>query len=133
MHLLITFRFPHMLMLFVKWLGNLRREHRLIFRKVGYDRRLRRPRRRRTLGWQGRTLTQTLTETLALTVSLILRDRFAGKHDRLIPRGRSVIVVATGTCGRRCRSLESRVRPAASRTVASAKAFVPYFAPSFAA
>src|ERR1019366_3927650 len=112
-------------MLFVKWLGNLRREDRLIFRKIRHDRGRRGPLRLCTLRRQSRTL--ILTQTLAL----VLRDRFAGKQDRLISRGRSVIVVATGTSGRRSRPLESRVRPAASRTVAAVEAFVPWFVPWF--
>src|ERR1700674_2353011 len=115
-------------MLFVKRFGNLRREHRLIFGKVRCDRRRhdwRLPLRRcYVLRRQSRSLILTLIPTL--TLPLVLRDRFTGKQDRLIPRGRSVIVVATGTSNRR-RSLESRVRHAASRTLAAVKAVVPWF------
>ena len=49
-----------------------------------------------------------------LTLPLVLRDRFARKHDRLISRRRSVIVIAADAGGRRW-PLESRIRPAASR------------------
>src|SRR5580704_14555900 len=113
-------------MLLVKRLGNLRGENRLIFRKVRRDRRRhnrRRPLRRCcVLHRQSWSFVLTLIPTL----SLVLGDRFTGKQDRLISRGRSVIVVATGTSGRRCRSLESRVRPTASRPVAAVKAVVPW-------
>src|SRR5208282_6295543 len=119
-HILLDFRVQHVLMLFVKWLGNLHREDRLILRKVGKDRGRRRPLRRcYALRRQGRRL--------ILTLSLVLRDRFAGKHDRLISRRRAVIVVATGSSGRRCRPLESRFRPATSCPVAAVKAVVPRF------
>src|ERR1700730_1834374 len=136
-------------MLFVKWLGNLPGENRLILGKVRCDRR--RHDRRRPLRWccflrrQSRSLILILililipTLTLTLTLSLVLGDRFAGKQYRLIPRRRSVIVVATGTSSRR-RSLESRARPAAPLTLAAIEAvvpwfdtrFVPRFAPCFA-
>src|SRR5258706_14637279 len=111
-------------MLFVEWLGSLRREDRLIVGKISRDR-LRHnwcwpPRRFCALRRQSRAL------ILILTLSLVLGDRFARKQDWLVTRGRSVIVVATGTSSRR-RSLESRVRPTASRTVAAAKTVVPRF------
>src|ERR1700676_2955571 len=96
----------HMLMLFVEWLGNLRREDRLIFGKVRDDRR--RHDRRRPLRRCCALRRQSRALILNLTLSLVLGDRFAGKQDRLISRGRAVIVVATGTSRRR-RSLESRV------------------------
>src|ERR1700675_3693332 len=135
MHFFINFRVRHVLMLFVKWLGNLRREHRLIFGKVRRDRcrhDWRRPLRRCcVLRRQSRSLILTLIPTLTLALSLVLGDRFAGKQYRLIPRGRSVIVVATGTSSRR-RSLESRVRSAASRTLAAIEAVVPWFDTRFA-
>src|SRR5260221_10807394 len=113
-------------MLFVEWLGSLRREDRLIVGKISRDRlrhnRCWPPRRFCARRRQSRAL------ILILTLSLILGDRFARKQDWLITRGRSVIVVATGTSSRR-RSLESRVRPTASRTVAAAKTVVPRFVP----
>src|SRR3984893_17554111 len=100
-------------MLLVKRLGNLRGENRLIFSKVRRDRRRhdrRRPLRRCcVLHRQNRSCVLTLIPTL--TLSLVLGDRFAGKQDRLISRGRSVIIVATGSSGRRCRWLGLRVRP----------------------
>src|SRR5260370_39775781 len=122
-------------MLFVKWLGNLRRDHRLIFGKVRSDRRrhdLNRPLHRCcVLRPQSRPFILTLIPALALTLSLVFGNRFAGKQYWLISRGRSVIVVATGTSSRR-RSLESRVRPASSRTLAAIKAVVPWFNARFA-
>src|SRR5258708_27904142 len=113
-------------MLFVEWLGSLRREDGLIVGKISRDRlghnRCWPPRRFCARRRQSRALILILI----LTLSLILGDRFARKQDWLITRGRSVIVVATGTSSRR-RSLESRVRPTASRTVAAAKTVVPRF------
>src|SRR5258708_7499231 len=115
-------------MLFVEWLGSLRREDRLIVGKV------RRSRARHN--WCGphrrfcALRRQSRALILILTLSLVLGDRFARKQDWLVTRGRSVIVVATGTSSRR-RSLESRIRPTASRTVAAAKTVVPRFVPRF--
>src|ERR1019366_4479646 len=114
-----------MLMLFVKWLGNLRREDWLILRKVRND-----GGRHWPLG-RGCALRRQ-SRRLILTLSLVLRDRFARKHDRLISRRRAIIVVATGSSGRRCRPLESRFRSAASCTVAAVKAVVPSFIAWFA-
>src|ERR1700730_5609120 len=100
-------------MLLVKRLGHLRGEHGLIFREAPRDRRRdnrRRPLRRCcVLHLQSWPFVLTLIPTLTLPLSLVLGDRFAGKQERLISRGRSVIVVATGTSSWR-RSLESRVR-----------------------
>src|SRR5260221_5695869 len=113
-------------MLFVEWLGSLRREDRLIVGKISRDR------LRHNRCWPPRRFcarrrqSRALILILILTLSLILGDRFARKQDWLITRGRSVIVVATGQSRRR-RSLESRVRPSASRTVAAAKTVVPRF------
>ena len=117
-HLFINFRRRHMLMLFVKRLGNLDCEDRLIFGEVRYDRRRRRLLRCCRLGRRSRAL------TLTLRLVLILRDRFARKNDGLVSRRRSVIVVATDASGRRW-ALESRVRRAAAGTVVAAKTFVP--------
>src|SRR5580692_5856779 len=104
----------------MEWLGNGRREDRLIFRKVGNDRGRYRPFRRRYNGLRRRRLAFGRIRTRALTLALILRNRFAGKDDRLISRRRSVIVIAADTRGCRC-PLKLRVRPAASGTVAAAK------------
>src|SRR5208283_1663794 len=130
----LDFRVGHVIMLLVKWLGNFRRENRLILGKACNDRGRRQWQTRCALRRRSRkfalppaatrTFTRSLTRTLAQTLALVLRDRFAGEQDRLISRRRSVIVVATGTSGRR-RPLESRVRPAPSRTVAAAKAVIP--------
>ena len=65
-HLFINFRRRHMLMLFVKRLGNLDCEDRLIFGEVRYDRRRRRLLRCCRLGRRSRALT--------LSLALILRD-----------------------------------------------------------
>src|SRR5208282_1039146 len=126
----INFCFGHMLMLLVERFGNLRRKDRFIFRKAGNDGgRNRRQRSRRccALRWQSWTL------ILTLPLPLVLRDRFAGKHDRLISGRRSVIVVVPGPRRRRRGPLESRVRPAAAGTVAPAKAVVSRFTPRFVA
>src|SRR5713226_5673797 len=127
MNFFINFRVRHVFMLFVKWLGNFSRENRLIFGKARCDRRRhdrRRPLRQcRVLRPQGWSFILTLIPALALTLPLVFGNRFAGKQYWLISRGRPVIVVATGTSSRR-RSLESRVRPASSRTLAAIKAVV---------
>src|SRR5258708_30396348 len=113
-------------MLFVEWLGSLRREDRLIVGKISRDR------LRHNRCWPPRRFcarrrqSRALILILILTLSLILGDRFARKQDWLITRGRSVIVVATGTSSRR-RSLASRVRPTPSPTVAAATTVVPRF------
>ena len=70
---------------------------------------------------------------LTLRLPLVLRDRFAGKHDRLISRRRPVIVVATGTRAGGAGPLESRVGSAASGTVAAAKTVVSRFISRFTA
>src|SRR5271170_1646009 len=101
-----------MLMLFVKWLGNLRGENRLIFGKVCCD------------CGRHRSIPRRHGRSLSLTLTLILRDRFAGEHDRLISRWWAVIVIATDPRGRR-RPLESRIRPAASGTFAAVRAVAP--------
>src|ERR1035437_2052898 len=109
---------------FVKWLGNSRRKDWLILGEVRNDARRHGPLRR---GCAPRRQSRRLI----LTLSLVLRDRFARKHDRFISRRRAIIVVATGSSGRRCRPVESRFRSAASCTVAAVKAVVPRFIACF--
>ena len=117
LHFFINFRVGLVLMLFVERLGNLSCKNRLILWKIRCDRR--RQFHACTLSQQSWNVTRTRRLTL------ILRDRFAGKQDGLISRGRSVIVVASGARGGRCHwPLESRIRSAASRTVAAVEAFV---------
>src|ERR1039457_899803 len=107
-------------MLFVKWLRHFRPKKLVLLRGGRNEGGRHWPLRR------GCALRRQ-SRRLILTLSLVLRDRFARKHDRLISRRRAIIVVATGSSGRRCRPLESRFRSAASCTVAAVKAVVPRF------